>query len=208
MLEATHSETYKGLHLRVYPDSDPADPREDYDHVAKMLCAHGRYTLGDEQFKTGSELIARIFGEFFPTGFDPDGGYTQDLLEKCPIIWLPLYLYDHGGITMKTTPFSCPWDSGQVGIIYVSLERAKAEWSRNEDETDEQWRERVYEHLRGEVTEYDQYITGQVYGFRVYESDPDESDDEPEELDASWGFFGESAAIEAAKEFIDATTQP
>jgi len=32
---------------------------------------------------------------------------------------LPLYLYDHGGITMSTGAFSCPWDSGQVGWIYA-----------------------------------------------------------------------------------------
>lgn len=33
---------------------------------------------------------------------------------------LPLYLYDHGSITMSTGAFSCPWDSGQVGWIYAS----------------------------------------------------------------------------------------
>jgi hypothetical protein len=31
-----------------------------------------------------------------------------------------LYLYDHGGITISTGPFSCPRDSGQVGFIYAS----------------------------------------------------------------------------------------
>ena len=33
---------------------------------------------------------------------------------------LPLYLYDHSGITMSISPFSCPWDSGQVGWIYCT----------------------------------------------------------------------------------------
>ena len=28
------------------------------------------------------------------------------------MVILPLYLYDHSGITMNTTGFSCPWDSG------------------------------------------------------------------------------------------------
>ena len=37
---------------------------------------------------------------------------------------LPLYLYDHGGITMSTNPFSCPWDDGgQVGWIYASKQK-------------------------------------------------------------------------------------
>lgn len=43
-------------------------------------------------------------------------------------IVLPLYLYDHSGITMNTTGFSCPWDSGQVGWIYASKEDALKEF--------------------------------------------------------------------------------
>jgi hypothetical protein len=31
--------------------------------------------------------------------------------------WKPLYMYDHSGTTYSTSPFSCPWDSGRVGII-------------------------------------------------------------------------------------------
>lgn len=41
---------------------------------------------------------------------------------------LPLYLYDHSGITMSTTTFSCPWDSGRVGMIFCSHEEAVKEW--------------------------------------------------------------------------------
>ncbi len=43
-------------------------------------------------------------------------GIVEDLGKY---VILPLYLYDHGGITMRTNPFSCPWDSGQVGWIYA-----------------------------------------------------------------------------------------
>ncbi len=31
---------------------------------------------------------------------------------------LPVYLYDHSGITINTVPYSCRWDSGQIGWIY------------------------------------------------------------------------------------------
>ena len=37
---------------------------------------------------------------------------------------LPLYLYDHSGLSMNTSGFSCPWDSGQVGWIYCNNEKA------------------------------------------------------------------------------------
>lgn len=45
----------------------------------------------------------------------------ESLLEKYVEI-LPLYLYDHSGITMSTTSFNDRWDSGQVGYIYASRE--------------------------------------------------------------------------------------
>lgn len=50
------------------------------------------------------------------------------------LIILPLYLYDHGGITIKTNPFSCPWDSGQVGWIYAIKETFRTETSYTEGE--------------------------------------------------------------------------
>ena len=42
---------------------------------------------------------------------------------------LPVYMYDHSGITINTTGFSCPWDSGMVGIIYVSKEKIREKFN-------------------------------------------------------------------------------
>jgi len=47
-------------------------------------------------------------------------GIVEDLGKH---VILPLYLYDHSGITMSTSVFSCPWDSGQVGWIYASKQK-------------------------------------------------------------------------------------
>ena len=46
-------------------------------------------------------------------------------------IW---FIYDHSGITMNTTGFSCPWDSGQVGWIYCSKKRFLSETGYKKDE--------------------------------------------------------------------------
>lgn len=32
----------------------------------------------------------------------------------------PVYAYVHGGMTISTTPFSCPWDSGKLGWIVMT----------------------------------------------------------------------------------------
>lgn len=63
-------------------------------------------------------LSALTTGELFSLVEQMDG-----------MVILPLYLYDHSGITMNTCGFSCPWDSGQVGWIYYRMFRIAAECS-------------------------------------------------------------------------------
>ena len=51
--------------------------------------------------------------------------------------------------------------------------------------------------MEGEVEEYDQYLTGEVYG--IIEEEYDAEDDTWEETDSCWGFFNrkwESELIE------------
>jgi hypothetical protein len=155
---------YKHLYVEVLQDQDPINPRED-DNLGTMYCFHGRYNLGDKH-KLSLEAVKEI--------------------EKCEsYITLPLYLYDHSGITISTTPFSCPWDSGKVGIITVH--------SRDtEGLTDEQ----VRNALIAEVASYDDYLTGNIYGYQVTEPDGDE-------VYSCWGYQGSDAALRDAKDFVD-----
>jgi len=93
---------------------------------------------------------------------------------------LPLYLYDHGGITMNTGGFSCPWDSGQVGWIYASYEDVRSEYGSLD-------LDRAESLLKSEVESYDHYLTGQCYGFKLYEND--------NEIDSCWGFLGDISDV-------------
>ena len=86
---------------------------------------------------------------------------------------LPLHLYDHSGIAMNTTGFHCPWDSGQVGCIYVMLEDIREKF--NAARVSKTLREKVARDLRQEVETYDHYLTGNCYGF-VIEKDAGEVD--------------------------------
>jgi hypothetical protein len=100
---------------------------------------------------------------------------------------LPLFLYDHSGITMSVGSFGCPWDSGQVGWIVCDPETIEREFNGDRDLAEKC--------LLAEVMTYDQYLTGDVYGFIVEERDfddeRDEDDDEDwEETDSCWGFYG------------------
>ena len=135
-----------------YDDGDFNDPRE-WEEFGKMICFHNRYNLGDkhslnkDDFSRWSEL--------------------EDFLrkERNAEIILPLYLYDHSGITMNTTGFSCGWDSGQVGFIYVSRQGILDEYGVKRITKD--LREKVTQRLVDDVKLYDQYLTGDVYYFTI-----------------------------------------
>jgi hypothetical protein len=154
--------------LRIEQDMDAESPRE-WDNLGTMICNHRRYDLGDESFRA-----------------DDYNGW-DDLIssierEKGSLVYLPLYLYDHSGITMNTTGFHCPWDSGQVGWIYVTKEQVRKEWGVKR--VSKQLKEHVIRVLKAEVETYDQYISGEVYGFVLEEKETNDV------IDSCWGFYG------------------
>ena len=158
-MSAIQEETFNGYKIQIYQDENPMNPREN-DNLGKMACFHNRYVLGDKHNMSIDDVKTIADDEMF--------------------ISLPLYLYDHSGITMNTTGFSCPWDSGQVGIIFVSKEQARKEYGwKNITKT----RYRLIEtYLENEVITYDDYLRGNAYGFTVKGPGGD---------DSCWGFLGD-----------------
>lgn len=179
--------TAKVVHrLKIMHDDSPESPRE-WDNLGTMYCEHRRYTLGDEKADD-----IRVEDEDTGEVSMPDKGYTI----------LPLYLYDHGGITMSTGRFSCPWDSGCVGYIYVSDKDAKENYGWKI--ITKKRREIIAKHLKAEVETYDQYLRGDVYGFwfesfAVYDDGREESLDDS---DSCWGFYGSDPAENGIAEHL------
>ena len=103
-------------------------------------------------------------------------------------IILPLYLYDHSGISMSTSSFACSWDSGQVGWIYMTLDTASENWP-GLDPLDLKGRAERY--LEGEVREYAMYLEGDCWGYNIL-------DEVGDELDTCWGFYGLDVVREEA----------
>jgi hypothetical protein len=169
--------------IEILIDEDPLDPRKDFDPLGSMVCFHRRYNLGDKH------------------NFDSPAEAQKFLKNKRRIaIVLPLYLYDHSGITMSTNAFSCPWDSGQVGWIYITREKIRKEYSYKRISS--KLLERVKGYLIDEVKTYDQYLTGDVYGYRITEINPNDPDEEGEELDSSWGYYGDDYCMSEAESVV------
>lgn len=152
--------------------SEFADNPREWDNLTKMICFHKRYSLGDkhdynhEDYNGWEEMKEAIIAE-----------------EK-PLVIKPLYLYDHSGITISTSPFSCQWDSGQIGFVIITNKQIDyLGCTINDGESWSDYIKRLDEYLESEVKTYDQYITGEVYGFTI-------TDENDEHLDSCDGFYG------------------
>jgi len=102
----------------------------------------------------------------------------------------PLYLFDHSGITISLSPFTCPWDSGQVGYVLVEKEKAIREFGKKK--LTKQARDKVYRCIQGEVTTYDQYLSGEVYGYEIEDAG-----------ESCWGFYGQDKCMAEARSVVD-----
>ena len=87
------------------------------------------------------------------------------------------------------------WDSSFVGFIFISKEKARKEYG---------WklitkarREKLEEYLRNEVKVYDQYLTGDVYGYRITDTETDE------EVDSCWGYYGSDECMDEAESIVN-----
>lgn len=135
------------------------------------------YNYCDKRFSNGSKYAK--MSEMVIERIDKATGKR---LQKYYII-LPLYLMDHSGLMMNTGGFHCPWDSGQVGWIYVSKEAIRKEY--NWKVITKKRKAFIEKLLNNEVKVYSDFIEGNVYGYTIYDPVTKEF------IDSCWGFIGD-----------------
>jgi hypothetical protein len=191
--------------VKVYQDSDPSSPRE-WDNLGTIAYKHSRYNLGEEKIDDPIEWLEDMLG--IPNSYK----YTNERLSELEYIFYkkfiaePVYIYDHGSVAISTSPFGCRWDSGKVGYIYISKADALKEYGGKI--VTKKLRERIEGYLSAEIETYSQYLSGDVYGFRVFEIEADEDgdfdeDNEDNEIDSCWGFYGSDFLNNGMADHID-----
>ena len=175
------------LTVKVVHDDDPIDSPRDWENVTEMVCWHRRYDLGDRQ-PDSDEQEALERG-----GIRLLERYLR--LTRGVIAFRTLGLYDHSGISMYLDggphwSDSAGWDSGTVGFIYVTREIAEREGPHCDGPNDlAAWAEQA---IRSDVEIYDQYLTGDIWGYIVEDADG-------EHLDSCWGYYGTDEAEKEGK---------
>jgi hypothetical protein len=148
--------------LNIHHDDSAHNPREDGCwNIAQFILFHNRYNIGDKHDidhgnYTGWSAMAQ-------ENWDDDA------------IVMPVFAYTKRCIDLSLSPFSCPWDSGQVGFAVVDVETINSEF--NGDKL------KAVKSLKAELEIYTDYLNGNVYGYILETSDG-------EEIDSCWGFYG------------------
>jgi hypothetical protein len=156
------------LRVEIHTDDNAEPP--DMDRLGQIAYCSSRETLGTEN--VSRERLDEI----------------RDGINDGSLIGLAVYAYVHGGATIRCAPFGDRWDSGQSGFVYCTKEKAEKEYPPYTAN----FKEKALDVLRAEVKEFDQYLTGDVYGVMVFQGD--------EQVDSCWGIYGIVWAREYAQE--------
>lgn len=218
--------------LRITQDTDPMNPRTEWDNIGVMYCKHRLYNLGDkdaddpfeevefkvirgikvtrDQYEGAEDLPDEVKHAFAEDdelqGLERDSVEFIDAFDELlSVAWrladteveyvlkpdialcIPLYLYDHSGITISHGSFSCSWDSGQVGWHYVTKEAVEREWNGD--------LEAARKCLEGELKDYDNYLRGNVWCFDI-------KDEEGNLVDSCCGFIGDELEESGLLDYI------
>ena len=160
--------------LTVEQDENAENPR-DWDNVCTMVCFHRRYNLGDKHnYDDSDEFFDDILHDVCEMKYEDFQELSTEekyrlAYESNKIYIKELNLYDHSGLTISTSsghPYNDRWDASCVGWIYVSKEKTMAQW---DEIPEENWREIAAYYVNKEVKVYDQYLRGDVYGYKLTE---------------------------------------
>lgn len=138
----------------IKQDTNAEAPENDLIHITYMN--KSRYVLGTQSV-TSEEM--------------------GDLMEKIHsgiIKGKPVYAYVHSGSKISTSPFSCPWDSGLSGVVYID-EGKEGDFSDVDDA------------LECTIKEFNDYLSGNVWGYEIFDVN---SLGEETYLSSCYGFIG------------------
>lgn len=181
---------YKGYKIEIIHDEDAQNPRELFaqDQLDTMVCFHHKYDLGDKNHNYKMEDF-----DFW------ESLRGQIIQDHDPVAILPLYMYDHSGITISTSyeyPYNDRWDAGQIGFIFMSRKNALINWGKSKKTSNQALKNKVIKFLNASVKEYDLYLRGESYGYVISKNE--------DEIESCWGFLGFECCKKEAISIVDA----
>lgn len=126
--------------------ADDADNPRDWACVSKIVCFHWRY-----KFPNDADIRSQDFD-----GWDSIEKHLRKKLGAKVVT--PIFLYDHSGLAISHEPFSCPWDSWQIGFAYVDREGAEVLKTNR--------KKRLEEAMLSELRDWGAYVSGNCWAYK------------------------------------------
>ena len=208
----TPIETFEvdGLTVKIYPDGDADSPR-DWDNLGKMVFRSSRYNpMGDDTTPhlgsllydlllqaewcnreyvmiDGERMSVNEFGDMLT--YD-DAAAVEKAIQMLDGLYLvrSIRCYSHGYTTIRD--LGNGWEPDADGWIFVSRADVLKEYS---SEIITAVRGIALACLKGEIETYDQFLTGDVYGYVIEDADG-------EQVDGCCGFYGLKFARQDAED--------
>lgn len=168
-------ETYEDEATRFRPITDRF---AEWIEADKRKCGYAYVTWCDFERQVSSEVCEAVHEALYR-------------LERHGLV-VPLYLYEHGGLSLSTRPFS--FIGRASGYAWVSFERLRKEFSVSR--VTEKTRELALQSIYLEVAEFDQYLRGEVFGIVHKDSNGTVAD-------SCWGYFGEKWALDTLERWAE-----
>jgi len=169
--------TYRGYNIEIIQDDDPMSPLGE-ELLGTVIHTHSKHVIGHKKLSVDE---------------------IKEIESREDVVSLPYYIYSHGDIQVSTTPFSCKWDSGQVGIIYVTEDKIKEELEVQE--ITPEVLDNVKQILIAEVTSLNKYFNGGYVGYFI-------TDSQGNFKDSCCGFYDEDLCKKEAEDVVEYYTRP
>lgn len=119
------------------------------------------------------------------------------------VVILPISVYEHSGITIwlgsKWGHLDASWDCSSIGFAYVEKSTAEKEGMLDPgDAFEHNWKKWAECMMKSEMDVYNQFVTGEVYGYMIEDENGDEGSHP--DLCGCWDFFGDDGKKEMLSE--------
>jgi len=158
-----------GIVGKLEYDEDCESPY-DSDNAVKIVLLHRRYNNPSPEVGSTPDEVAEWVKENSRDWFVTN-----------------LFMYEHSGVALRAgerNPFSCPWDSGQVGIVAIE----KAIWGRGKGERNA----KRLEWCKNVAETYGMWMNGECYGYVI-------EDEDGRTLESCFGYVGTEDCISELK---------
>jgi len=169
LISLMETREHRGYTIEIHRDACTPESPRDWCNLGTIIAWHKNFQFSDEDAPDCAS----------PQDFEE---WAQE--EEIPFCF-PLFMFEHGPIALSLANFDDPWDSGQVGYVYVTNQRISESYDEHLGIGGKPTEEQIYKIMQAEVETLAAYANGEVYGYTV-------TDPEGLEIDSCWGFIGES----------------